>query len=247
MTIIPEEERAAVQERFPEGSLIRTPSGERGTLNFIDAGGRLHVDLKSGGSLTLTPDADGLRMTPPDTAKMSDLKLYMPISASLRLPEEEGVLPEEPLEIPQYRLKDYQTEIAEAMARITHPAEVDRGLMHWYCDSDGVNRKVHSVKFRPERRGNAVWCVADCKLRSKLSSAEMNRLKGFIELHAATSWNDLLERNPVQSGGGTLTVQVWQKDGWSVRTEEERFGAGIGGKVSGLINRRFKTAGRRER
>ncbi|MBP5718811.1 MAG: DUF4314 domain-containing protein, partial [Abditibacteriota bacterium] len=91
VTIIPEEERAAVQERFPEGSLIRTPSGERGTLNFIDAGGQLHVDLKNGGSLTLTPDADGLSVTPPDTAKMSDLKLYMPISASLRLPEEEGV------------------------------------------------------------------------------------------------------------------------------------------------------------
>ena len=240
MTIIPEEERAAIQERFPEGSLIRTPSGEKGTLNFIDAGGRLHVDLKSGGNLTLTPDADRFEATPPDTAKMSGLKLYMPVSASLRLPEEEGVLPEEPLEIPRHRLKDYQTEIAEAMARIPHPAEVDRGLMHWYCDSDSVNRKVHSVKFRPARRGGTVWCVADCKLREPLSPKELEKLKGFIELHAATTWSDLLEKNPVRAGDSALTVQIWRKDGWSIRTEKERFGPSLGGRIADAISRRQK-------
>ena len=88
VTIITEEEWAAVRERFPEGSQIRMPSGETGLLNFIDAGGTLHVDMEDGRSLTLTPDADRFEATPPDTAKMSGLKLYMPISASLRLPEE---------------------------------------------------------------------------------------------------------------------------------------------------------------
>ena len=235
VTIITEEKWAAVRERFPEGSRIRMPSGETGLLNFINAGGELHVDMENGRSLTLTPDADGLTVEPPDTANMGAVELYMPIRATL------GASPEESAEIPQDELPGFQAEIAEAMARITHPAEVDRGLMHWYCDSDSVNRKVHSVKFRPARRGGTVWCVADCKLREPLSPKELEKLKGFIELHAATTWSDLLEKNPVRAGDSALTVQIWQKEGWSIRTERERFGPGIGGKISGLINRRSKS------
>ena len=161
-------------------------------------------------------------------------KLYMPISATL------GASPEESAEIPQGELPGFQAEIAEAMARIPHPAEVDRGLMHWYCDSDSVNRKVHSVKFRPARRGGTVWCVADCKLREPLSPEELKTLEGFIELHAATTWSDLLEKNPVQKGDCALTVQIWRKDGWSIRTEKERFGPSLGGRIADAISRRQK-------
>ena len=241
MTHITEEEWAAVRERFPEGSQIRMPSGETGLLNFIDAGGLLHVDTEDGRSLTLAPEADNFTSVPPDTESMMKFKLYMPISATL------GASPKESAEIPQGELPGFQAEIAEAMAGIPLPVEVDRGLMHWYCDSDSVNRKVHSVKFRPARRGGTVWCVADCKLREPLSPKELEKLKGFIELHAATTWSDLLEKNPIRTGDSALTVQIWQKEGWSIQTERERFEPSIGGKVSGLINRRFKTAGRRER
>jgi len=83
VTIITEEEWAAVRERFPEGSQIRMPSGETGLLNFIDAGGTLHVDMEDGRSLTLTPDADDFTAVPPDAESMIKFKLYMPISATL--------------------------------------------------------------------------------------------------------------------------------------------------------------------
>ena len=238
MTIISEEELAAIQKDFPEGSEIELPSGGRGLLNFIDAGGSLHVDMEDGRSLTLAPDKDRFAAEPPDTAKMDAVKLYMPISATL------GASPEESAEIPQSELPGFQAEIAEAMSRIARPVEVDRGLMHWYCDSDSVNRKVHSVKLRPARRGGAVWCVADCKLREPLSPKELEKLKGFIELHAATTWSDLLQKNPVRAGDSALTVQIWKKEGWSIQTERERFGADIGGRISGLINRRAKSVRR---
>ena len=242
VTIISEEELAAIQRGFPEGSEIELPSGERGLLNFIDAGGTLHVDMEDGRSLTLAPEEDDFTAAPPDAESMMKFKLYMPISATL------GASAKESAEIPQSELPGFQAEIAEAMSRIAHPAEVDRGLMHWYCDSDSVNRKVHSVKFRPARRGGTVWCVADCKLRAPLSPKELEKLKGFIELHAATTWSDLLEKNPVRAGDSALTVQIWKKEGWSIQTERERFGAGIGGKISGLINRRAKNMRRyRER
>ena len=240
MTHITEEEWAAVRERFPEGSQIRLPSGETGLLNFIDAGGLLHVDTEDGQSLTLTPDTDGLTVEPPDTANMDAVKLYMPISAKL------GASPKESAEIPQGELPEFQAEIADAMSRVTHPAEADRGLMHWYCDSDSVNRKVHSVAFRPERRDGTVWCVADCKLREPLSLRELETLKGFVELHAATTWDDLLEKSPVRKGDSLLTVRIWRKDGWSIRTERERFEptpAGkstLGGKIADAIGRRKK-------
>ena len=234
VTIITEEEWAAVRERFPEGSQIRMPSGETGLLNFIDAGGTLHVDMEDGRSLTLTPNADDFTAVPPDAESMMKFKLYMPISATL------GASPEESAEIPQGELPEFQAEIAEAMARIPHPAEVDRGLMHWYCDSDSVNRKVHSVKFRPARRGGTVWCVADCKLREPLSPKELEKLKGFIELHAATTWSDLLEKNPVRAGDSALTVQIWKKEGWSIQTERERFGPSLGGRIADAISRRQK-------
>ena len=235
MTHITEEEWAAVRERFPEGSRIRMPSGETGLLNFIDAGGLLHVDTEDGRSLTLTPDTDGLTVEPPDTANMDAVKLYMPISATL------GASTEESAEIPQDELPGFQAEIAEAMSLVAHPAEVDRGLMHWYCDSDSVNRKVHSVTFRPECRNGTVWCVADCKLREPLSPEELKTLEGFIELHAATTWSDLLEKNPVRKGDCALTVQIWRKDDWSIRTEKERFEPSFGGRIADAISRRQKS------
>ena len=181
VTIISEEELAAIQRGFPEGSEIELPSGGKGLLNFIDAGGSLHVDMEDGRSLTLAPEEDDFTAAPPDAESMMKFKLYMPISATL------GASTEESAEIPQGELPRFQAEIAEAMAGIPLPVEVDRGLMHWYCDSDSVNRKVHSVKFRPARRGGTVWCVADCKLREPLSPKELEKLKGFIELHAATT------------------------------------------------------------
>ena len=235
MTHITEEEWAAVRERFPEGSRVRMPSGETGLLNFIDAGGLLHVDTEDGRSLTLTPDTDGLTVEPPDTANMDAVKLYMPISATL------GASTEESAEIPQDELPGFQAEIAEAMSLVAHPAEVDRGLMHWYCDSDSVNRKVHSVTFRPECRNGTVWCVADCKLREPLSPEELKTLEGFIELHAATTWSDLLEKNPVRKGDCALTVQIWRKDDWSIRTEKERFEPSFGGRIADAISRRQKS------
>ena len=234
MTHITEEEWAAVRERFPEGSQIRMPSGETGLLNFIDAGGLLHVDTEDGRSLTLAPEEDDFTAAPPDAESMMKFKLYMPISATL------GASPEESAEIPQGKLTEFQAEIAEAMAGITHPAEADRGLMHWYCDSDSVNRKVHSVTFRPECRNGTVWCVADCKLREPLSPKELEKLKGFVELHAATTWSDLLEKNPVRKGDRALTVQIWQKKGWSIRTEKERFEPSLGGRIADEISRRQK-------
>ena len=242
VTIITEEEWAAVRERFPEGSQIRMPSGETGLLNFIDAGGLLHVDTEDGRSLTLAPEEDDFTAAPPDAESMMKFKLYMPISATLNASTEKSA------EIPQGELTEFQAEIAEAMAGITHPAEADRGLMHWYCDSDSVNRKVHSVTFRPECRNGTVWCVADCKLREPLSPKELEKLKGFVELHAATTWSDLLEKNPVRKGDRALTVQIWRKEGWSIRTEKERFGPSLGGKIADTISRRQKNMRRyRER
>ena len=240
MTRITEEEWAAVRERFPEGSQIRLPSGETGLLNFIDAGGLLHINTEDGRSLTLTPDKDEVTAEPPDMAKMDTLKLYMPLSAAI------GTSAEESAEIPPDELPEFQAEIAEAMSRVTHPAEADRGLMHWYCDSDSVNRKVHSATFRPERRDGTMWCVADCKLREPLSPRELKTLKGFVELHAATTWDDLLEKNPVRKGDSLLTVRIWRKDGWSIRTELERFEpkhtakSTLGGKIADAIGRRKK-------
>ena len=242
VTIISEEELAAIQKDFPEGSEIELPSGGRGLLNFIDAAGLLHVDMEDGRSLTLAPEEDDFTAAPPDAESMMKFKLYMPISATLNASTEKSA------EIPQGELPGFQAEIAEAMAGIPLPVEVDRGLMRWYCDSDSVNRKVHSVTFRPECRKGTMWCVADCKLREPLSPKELEKLKGFVELHAATTWSDLLEKNPVRKGDRALTVQIWRKEGWSIRTEKERFGPSLGGKIADTISRRQKNMRRyRER
>ena len=77
----------------------------------------------------------------------------------------------------------YRDEIEAALEREKMPEEAERGIMRWYSDPDGVNRKVLS-----EVRDDRLWCVTDCKVLGRLTPKELDALKGFISGQASDGY-----------------------------------------------------------
>lgn len=141
---------AALREQYPVGSRIRliqmndpyhpVPPGTKGTLVAIDDLGTFHVNWDNGRGLGLVPGEDQFEVTPLET-----LKLYMPLSARIHERSEWGELDDWGTEMDSQDLLPYESQINRAMRDNDLPAEKTRGLMHWYDDKDGVNRKVYST------------------------------------------------------------------------------------------------------
>ena len=166
---------AALREQYPVGSRIRliqmndpyhpVPPGTKGTLVAIDDLGTFHVNWDNGRGLGLVPGEDQFEVTPLET-----LKLYMPLSARIHERSEWGKLDDWGTEMDSMDLLPYESQINRAMRDNDLPAEKTRGLMHWYEDKDGVNRKVYSAFFTVENRDGRLWGVSRVQGRRNAGS-----------------------------------------------------------------------------
>ena len=223
-----------LREQFPEGTRVQLredmesdagvmKAGDIGTLEHIDDAGTFHIRMNDGAEVGLTMDRDGFDMLPPE---ITGLKLYMPMTAEI-IDEDVDERYEDP-EIPldSYNLVGYRDEIEAALEREKMPEEAERGIMRWYSDPDGVNRKVLSAEFRAEVRDDRLWCVTDCKVLGRLTPKELDALKGFISGQASDGWGENFEQREIETPQGDMYVHMWQYGGdWSIQTEEERFPA----------------------
>ena len=167
--------------------------------------------------------ADRSDDTPPE---MTLLKLYAPVTADLYLYEHDGERQEKPaaVELSGPELLRFQNSIAEAVEKLKLPEEAERGIMCWYGGEDSVNRKVHSVMFRTESRGQNIWCVADCRINGELTDSERETLREYIGEQLSEGFSEGLETGPVSIGPDKLYIHLWQPgQNWSVKTEQERF------------------------
>lgn len=214
--------------QFPVGSRIQTwelddPRNtleEAGTLDHIDDEGRFHVRQSDGGECVLTLGEEMFSVHPPESTQ---LKLYMPLTASLYARNEWGDWDETGEEWDGRTLLDYEDRILGAMVRNRVPEEAGRGLMLW-CDKEFLDVKVRSAVFTAEARGGRLWGVAECQVVGQLSPEELTSLKDYLTGQAADGVGEGLEQQAIRVDGGELYVHLWQSEGWSIQTEGERFG-----------------------
>ena len=60
------------------------------------------------------------------------------------------------------------------------PEEVDRGMIHYYHEDDGVNEKVKSYVFTVAESDRRLWGVAECQVQGQLMPEEMNLLMDSV-------------------------------------------------------------------
>ena len=220
-----------IKEQYPPGTRIRLNSmndpyapvapGTEGVVDVVDDDGQLHMKWDNGRTLALIPGEDSFTVLPP---KLETLKLYMPLTAEFYEPNEYGDLDENGVTLEGEELRGYESQIAAALKKYRMPEETERGVMHWYDETDSVNRKVHSAVFTVEERNGQLWGVAECLVAGELTGAELETLKSYLEGQAADGWGEGFEQQEIRVGGKSeLYVHLWNSDAWSIQTEQERF------------------------
>ena len=216
------------RNQFPAGSRIQTwelddPRNtlkEARKLDYIDDSGRFHVRHSDGGECVLTLGEEMFSVHPPESTQ---LKLYMPLTASFYARNEWGDWDETGEEWDGRTLLDYEDRILGFMVRNRVPEEAERGLMLW-CDKEFLDVKVRSAVFTAEARDGRLWGVAECQVVGQLSPEELTGLKDYLTGQAADGVGEGLEQQAIRVDGGELYVHLWQSEGWSIQTEGERFG-----------------------
>ncbi len=229
-----------LREQYPIGCRVKLremgsddpcpiKAGAMGTLQCIDDQGTFHVAWDDGRGLGLVIGQDSFTVLPPP---LQTLKLYMPMTASYW--DDDGYTEDE-YTLNSHELVGYAPQIMATLERERRrliaygeshgTEEPERGLMAGYGVDDGVERKVHSYWLTAEARDDQLWGVAECRVRGELTAEELELLKEDVGGQAADGFGECVEQCEIRTGDGLeIYAHLWQSDGWSIQTEQERFG-----------------------
>lgn len=151
----------------------------------------------------------------------SELTLYTPVTGELYENNYDWEGCDAPLELYGEDLSAFAGSIQEALEREALPGEAERGLMAYYHETDGVNRKVASLTVTVEIHRGKLWGAAHCQINEPLTHQELARLKEYVTGQYSDGFGEGFEQRPIQTAEGELYVHLWQDCGFSVRTRQE--------------------------
>ena len=235
--IIPKEWLNFLRDQFPKGSRIRLRTyindalepGNVGVLDYITDNARFCVTWENGQHTELTLSTDRFSVLPP---KLQTLKLYMPLTADVYGNHGHGDSEGNPTELDGRQMIEYKDLIAAALRENCLSEESERGIMRWYSEDNAVDIKVHSVFIGVEERASRLWGVAECCVAGTLSQAELIAVKQYLIdyvgpsiNYAGDSWGEIFAQSTIQlNDGEEMYVHFWNREDWTIRTEEEQFG-----------------------
>ena len=161
-------------------------------------------------------------------SKVTELKLYSPLSAELT--EEEPVRdwidePEPSMPLPltgnDLSAPELRAAILKGIEDEQAPEEAERGLMAYFDGSDAVNEKVVSFFPSVEEVDGRLYGVAVCQLKEALTPGEMAELKEYCSCQYADGWGEGYEQRPRRTSYGELYVSFWQAKDFFILTKEE--------------------------
>ena len=229
-----------LREQYPVGSRIKLQEmgsddpcpikpGSMGKLQSIDDLGTFHVVWNDGRGLGLVIGQDRFSVLPPP---LQTLKLYMPMTATY-YDEEDGL--EIDITMDSREAAEYAPQIINALNSERRwlenkelenegPTAEARGLMAYFSGPDSVDRKVQSYYFTAEVRDGQLWGVAECKVRGALTPLELAALTDEIGGQASDGAGESFEQREIRVGNGMeIYAHLWQSEGWSIMTEQDRF------------------------
>lgn len=216
-----------LRTQFPPGSRVLLTSkgnqespvdnGSQGTLAKVDYAGRFLVDWDTGQHTALNPEYDTFQLRQPDPM---ELKLYFPISAEYYSRNQWGELVGDPVELTSSDLTRHLGAIQQALQENQLPEERERGLMHWYRETDPLSWKVKSAFFDVELHDGQLWGVADCQLLDPLEGDELNHLTTYLAGQASDGWGEGFEQQEIHVGRGLLYVHLWDGHNWEMSATE---------------------------
>ena len=239
-----------MREQYPQGSRIRlremkdpynpVEPGTMGTLIFIDDLGSIHCNWDNGRTLGLVMGEDSFSVLSPEPTL---LKLYMPMTVTCYECNDYGNLENEEVTMDSRKATTYADTIAGAILRERRPEEAERGLMKYYGEHDGVERKVRSVQFVAETRDGKLWGVAECKVIGELTPDELDILKDYVSGQASDGVGECFEQHAIKFGEVEMYAHLWNSNNsWSIQTEQELFSAVFGCNVPGADPKVYEQA-----